>query len=150
MKHLRTALLLSLLIPGSVPADDRFTNIVEEGPEPTVTTGGFVVNQKRVAVQKALTQRPPTADELGVRLPPGSKLMLEQTARQLAQYHPVWRIFQYSVTMPRTALIAHFEEQGLTYDQSHANLKFGSGSGDFVDGLSKEDRHQIRVWRKPL
>jgi hypothetical protein len=130
-------------------AADRFAKSVDEGGDPTVTAGGFVVNQKRVAVQKELSARPPTVEEVGVKLPPGSKLMLVETSRQIAQYHPVWRIYQYKVDLPREAVIAHFESQGLRYDVNSANLKFGNSGGDFVDGLSQSGQHQLRVWRKP-
>lgn len=149
MRDLIAALLLCSVLPATGLAADRFAAIVENGGEPTVTKGGFLVNQKRAAVQKELTARPPTAQELGVKLPPGSRLMLEQSSRQIAQYHPDWRIYQYSVTMPRSALIAHFQDQGLRYDESNANLKFGNGADDFIDGLSPKDRHQFRIWRRP-
>lgn len=128
---------------------DRFTKLIAEGGDPTVTEGGFVVNQKRVAVQKELTARPPTADEVGVKLPPGARLMLVETARQIAQYDPTWRIYQYNLEMPRGEVIAYFEAQGLKYDQNAANLAFGNAAGDFVDGLSQSGQHRIRVWRKP-
>ena len=146
------SLCLALLIYAAASeghAADRFAKIVDEGGDPTVTAGGFVVNQKRVAVQKELSARPPTAEEVGVKLPPGSRLMLVETARQIAQYHPVWRIYQYQVELPREAVIAHFESQGLRYDESSANLKFGKSDGDFVDGLSQSGQHRLRVWRKP-
>jgi hypothetical protein len=149
MNLIATVMLICFLLPSTTNAADRFTRIVEEGGEPTVTKGGYLVNQKRVAVQKELAQRPPTNEELGIKLPPGSSLMLEQTARQIAQYHPVWRIYQYKVNVAREALIQHFQAQGLTYDTSHANLKFGNASGDFIDGLSGDDQHQIRIWKKP-
>lgn len=141
--------LLIAMLASAVQAADRFAKIVDEGGDPTVTAGGFVVNQKRVAVQKELTARPPTAEELGVRLPAGAKLMLVETARQIAQYHPAWRIYQYRVELPREAVVAHFEAQGLKYDVNSANLKFGNAGGDFVDGLSQSGQHQLRVWRKP-
>ncbi len=142
------AFLVAMYAPESQAAD-RFAKIVVEAGDPTVTAGGFVVNQKRVAVQKELTSRPPTAEELGVKLPAGAKLMPVETARQIAQYHPVWRIYQYRVELPREAVIAHFEAQGLRYDVNSANLKFGNSGGDFVDGLSQSGQHQLRVWRKP-
>ncbi len=142
------ALFLGLFASGSHAAD-RFAKIVDEGGDPTTTAGGFVVNQKRIAVQKELTARTPTAEELGVKLPAGAKLMLIETARQIAQYHPAWRIYQYKVELPREAVIAHFEAQGLRYDMNAANLKFGNAGGDFVDGLSQSGQHQLRVWRKP-
>lgn len=130
-------------------AADRFAKIVAEGGEPTVTAGGFVINQKRVAVLKELAARPPTADEVGIKLPRAAKLMLVETARQIAQYDPAWRIYQYKVDMPRDAVIAFFEAQGLRYDPNAANLQFGKNGGDFVDGLSQSGQHQLRVWRKP-
>lgn len=136
-------------LASSAHAFDRFTKSIAEGGEPTVTSGGFVVNQQRVAVQKELTARPPTAEEVGVKLPPGATLMRVETARQIAQYHPHWRIYQYQVHLPREAVISHFVAQGLTYDENDANLKFGNPGGDFVDGLSRQDSHKIRVWRKP-
>ncbi len=106
--HKLGALVLLAVIASASHAADRFARIVEEGGEPTVTAGGYVVNQKRVAVQKELTARPPTADEVGVRLPAGAKLMLVETARQIAQYHPAWRIYQYQLEAPRDAVVAHF------------------------------------------
>lgn len=145
----QTALALALLLASSLASADRFAKIVEEGGEPTTTAGGYLVNQKRVAVQKELAQRPPTADELGVKLPPGAKLQLEQTARQIAQYHPVWRIYDYRVEMPRADFIAFFEKQGLTFDKSANNLKFGNAGEDFVDGLFGDSIKSFRIWRKP-
>ena len=149
MKHFLATILLCCANPLTAFAADRFTAIVEAGGESTVTAGGFVVNQKRVAVQKELAIRPPTREEIGVELPKGSRFMLVETSRQIAQYHPHWRIYQYSVTMPRKDLISYFEGQGLTYDQHSANLKFGQDGGDFIDGLSADDRHQVRIWRRP-
>ena len=128
---------------------DRFTKIVEEGGEPTVTKGGSLVNQKRVAVQKELSQRPPTAEELGVALPPRSALMLEQTARQIAQYHPVWRVYEYRMEMPRQAFIEHFQKQGLKFDVHANQMKFGNPGEEFVDGLSGDPIKSLRVWRRP-
>jgi hypothetical protein len=46
-------------------AADRYTQRVKEGGEPTVTPRGLLVNQQRVAVQKALSTRPPPAGEPG-------------------------------------------------------------------------------------
>jgi hypothetical protein len=66
---------------------------------------GYVVNNRRVAVQKKLSARPPTHDKLGVTIPEGAHLELERTARQIAQYHPHWRIYQYAVEMPQAELI---------------------------------------------
>lgn len=128
---------------------DRFTSIVEEGAGPTTTAGGYLINNKRVAVQKELAQRPPTPDELGVKLPPGSKIQLEETARQIAQYHPAWRIYQYRIKMSRADLIDFFQTQGLSFDQSKNNIRFGNGGGDFIDGLSSDSVQSFRIWRKP-
>ena len=150
MKVKTSILVLCFLLPLASSAEDRFSRIVEEGGEPTVTKGGYLVNQKRVAVQKELSKRPPSGDELGVKLPAGATLMLEETSRQIAQYHPVWRIYQYKVILSRTALIEFFQAQGLMYDVHKANLSFGNSQGDFIDGLSGDDRHHIRIWRKPL
>lgn len=94
-KRVGVAFLSCILFAATTHAADRFTRIVEEGGEATVTAGGFVVNQKRVAV------------------------------------------------------IAHFEGQGLSYDPQRGNLKFAGPDGEFVDGLSQNDQHQIRIWRKP-
>jgi hypothetical protein len=142
------ALVLTAAVASS-QVRDRFTKIIADAGDLTVTEGGFVVNQKRVAVQKELTARPPTAAEVGVKLPPGAKLMMVETARQIAQYDPVWRIYQYSLEMPRDEVIAYFESQGLKYDLNAANLAFGNAGGDFVDGLSQSGQHKLRVWRKP-
>ena len=149
---LPAALTLALLLPAAGPARaDRFAKIVEEGGEPTVNAAGYLVNQKRVAVQKELTQRPPTPAELGVQLPVGAKLNLENTARQIAQYHPAWRIYEYRVDMSRTGFIDHFEKQGLVFDRSANQLKFAAGpSGDFIDGFSGDTMKSFRIWRKPL
>ena len=145
----RATLAVGLLLASTLANADRFTKLVEEGGEPTVTAGGYLVNQKRVAVQKELAQRPPTADELGVKLPTGSKLQLEQTARQISQYHPVWRIYEYRIEMSRSEFIEFFRKQGLSFDQSANNLKFGNAGGDFIDGLSGETIKSFRIWRKP-
>ena len=141
-------LALTLLFSATVASADRFTKIVEEGAEPTTTAGGYLVNQKRVAVQKELAQRPPTASELGLTLPPGSRLQLERTARQIAQYHPVWRIYEYQIEVSRAEFIAHFQKQGMRFDQSSNQLKFGD-NGEFIDGFSGETMKSFRIWRKP-
>ena len=107
---IHATLTISLLLTSAFANADRFARIVEEGGEPTVTAGGYLVNQKRAAVQRELTQRPPTQDELGVKLPPGSKLQFELTARQIAQYHPAWRIYEYRVDMPRSEFIEYFQK----------------------------------------
>ncbi|MCE9658712.1 MAG: hypothetical protein K8R60_09155 [Burkholderiales bacterium] len=145
----RTLLAIGLLLAATCATADRFARIVEEGGEPTVTAGGYLVNQKRVAVQKELTQRPPTPGELGLTLPPGAKLQIEGTARQIAQYHPAWRVYEYRIEMSRAAFVEHFQKQGMSFDRSANNLKFGNGSGDFIDGFSGETMKSFRIWRKP-
>ena len=144
-----TVLTLGFLLASTLANADRFSKIVEEGGEPTVTAGGYLVNHKRIAVQRELAQRPPTPDELGVKVPSGSKLQLEQTARQIAQYHPAWRIYEYRVAMPRAEFIEYFQKQGLTFDKSANNLKFGNAGEGFIDGLSGETIQSFRIWRKP-
>ncbi len=129
-------------------AQDRFAGIIDGAADSTVNSGGFVVNQKRVAIQAELTKRPPTSAELGVTVPHGSKLRAEQTARQIAQYHPVWRVYDFSVAMPRSAFIQHFESQGLRLDRS-ANILRIPGGEDFIDGLVGEQISGFRIWRKP-
>ena len=146
---IHATLTISLLVTSALANADRFARIVEEGGEPTVTAGGYLVNQKRAAVQRELTQLPPTQDELGVKLPPGSKLQLELTARQIAQYRPTWRIYEYRVDMPRTEFIEYFQKQGWTFDRSANNLRYGSADGDFIDGFSGEQMKKFRIWRKP-
>ena len=149
MPHVSTLLCLLVMALSSASAmADRFTKIVDEGGESTVTKGGNLVNQKRVAVQKELTQRPPGAEVLGVALPPRSTLALEQTARQIAQYHPVWRVYDYRVEMPRQAFIEHFQKQGLRFDVHANQMKFGNGD-EFVDGLFGDPIKSFRVWRRP-
>ncbi len=145
----RTSLALGFQLVSTLANADRFTKVVEEGGDPPVTAGGILVNQKRIAVQKELAQRPPTEGELGLKLPSGSKLQLEQTARQIAQYHPVWRIYEYRIELSRAEFIEFFQKQGLTFDQSANNLKFGNAGGDFIDGLSGETVTSYRIWRKP-
>jgi len=145
----RTTLSLCILVAASSASADRFTSIVEQGGEPTVAAGGYLVNQKRVAVQRELAQRPPTADDLGVVLPPGARLQLEQTARQIAQYHPAWRVYEYRVDMPRADFMDHFQRQGLTFDRSANKLRFAEPGGDFIDGLTVDTMREFRVWRRP-
>ena len=130
-------------------AADRFAAIVEATGEPTVTKGGYVVNQKRVAVQAELSKRPPTSQDLGVRLPPGSALKLHETAGQIAHYHPIWRVYEYRLTIPRAEFISFFEAQGLRFDKSGNLLKFDNAGNDFIDGLSGDPMTGFRVWRKP-
>jgi len=116
---------------------DRFTSIVAQAPESTVVNG-YVVNNRRVAVQRELTARPPTHDELGVLLPKGARLDHERTARQIVQYNPYWRIYQYTLEMPKADLIRFFTDQGLTVDRSWGRLFFTPPAGngeEFIDNL---------------
>ena len=149
MNLMQLALTLGLCMTSGLANADRFSKIVDEGGDPTVTAGGYLVNQKRAAVQRELMQRPPTPDELGVQLPPGSKLQLEQTARQIAQYHPAWRIYEYRISMSRADFIEHFQQQGLSFSQSANQLKFGNTGGDFIDGFTGDSMSSFRIWRKP-
>lgn len=146
------ALALGLILPAACAATDRFAQIVEQAGEPTVTRGGFLVNQKRVAVQSELSRRAPTPSELGVKLPPKASLKLEQTARQIAQYHPVWRVYDYRLAMPRSEFIQFFEAQGLVFD-AHKNVLLFPGAApndaEFIDGLFGDPISEFRVWRRP-
>lgn len=145
-----------LTLAGALPvvcaAADRFTQIIEQAGAPTVTKGGFVVNQKRVAVQAELSRRSPTGEELGVKLPPKAALSLEQTARQIAQYHPVWRVYDFRVSMPRAELVKFFEAQGLVFE-IHRNVLLFPGAApadaEFIDGLHGDPLSGFRIWRRP-
>lgn len=146
--------LAAALVPASardVDAQDRFAAAIAGAPESTVRNG-YVVNHRRAAVQRELTARPPTEAELGVRLPPGARLLHEVTARQIAQYHPGWRIFQYRVAMSRDELGGFFAAQGLRYEPSEGRAYFPGASnqrGDFIDGLAIASSTGIRIWRMP-
>ena len=153
MKSLANLVLtLAVAIPAVCAASDRFTAIIDQAGEPTVTKGGFVVNQKRVAVQGELSRRPPTVAELGVKLPRKASLQLEDTARQIAQYHPTWRVYAFRTSMPRTEFIQFFEAQGLTLD-THKNTLLFQGTApkdaEFIDGLVGDPVSEFRVWRRP-
>ena len=143
------ATALTLLAAPPAGAQDRFTPIIAGAPESSVRNG-YVVNHRREAVQRELTARPPTEAELGVRLPPGAQLRHELTARQIAQYHPVWRIYQYRTAMAREALARHFTAQGLRYEASEGRMYFPGATrerGDFIDGLADAALTGIRIWR---
>jgi hypothetical protein len=148
----RIGLTIAMVLPAVCVASDRFTVIIEEAGEPTVAKGGFLINQKRAAVQGELSRRPPTAAELGVRLPPKASLKLEDTARQIAQYHPVWRVYDFRLSMPRAEFIQFFEAQGLTFD-THKNALIFPGTApkdaEFIDGLVGDPISEFRVWRRP-
>lgn len=144
--------LLLAFLPGSALADDRYTPIIKNAGEPVVNSNGYVVNQARVAVQKELSQRPPTADELGVKLPPRAKLSLETTARQIAQYDPVWRVYEFKSQMARDEFKRFFLAQGLHFDQSSNVLRLADHpghQGEFIDGLSDDPLQSFRIWRRP-
>ena len=146
------AVPIAVLLPSGAAAADRFTGIVEQAGGPTVTQGGWLVNQKRVAVQAELLRRPPTRAELGVTLPNKAALNVEQTARQIAQYHAVWRVYDYRLAMPRAELIGFFQAQGLVLDV-HKNVLLFPGAApedaEFIDGLFGDTVSGFRVWRKP-
>lgn len=144
------AAMLTPLSARDAGAQDRFAAAIAGAPESSVRNG-FVVNHRREAVQREITARPPTETELGVRLPPGARLMAEVSARQIAQYHPEWRIFQYRVAMSRDELGRFFAEQGLRYEPSEGRAYFPGATnerGDFIDGLANASGG-IRIWRKP-
>ena len=85
-----------------------------------------------------------------MRLPPGAQLRLELSARQIAQYHPVWRIYQYRTSMPREDLARHFTAQGLRYEASEGRLYFPGATherGDFIDGIADARLTGFRIWR---
>ena len=154
----RVALCALVLAVGLTPlsardagAQDRFAAAIAGAPESTVRNG-YVVNHRREAVQREITARPPTEAELGVRLPPSARLLHEVTARQIAQYHPVWRIFQYRVALSRDELGRFFTEQGLRYEPSEGRAYFPGATnerGDFIDGLANASGTGIRIWRMP-
>ncbi|MDB5865271.1 MAG: hypothetical protein JWO70_3077 [Betaproteobacteria bacterium] len=148
----KVALTLAFVLPAVCAAADRFTQIVEQAGESTVNKGGFVVNQKRVAVQSELSKRPPTTAELGVKVPAKSALKLEDTARQIAQYHPIWRVYDFRLSMPRSEVIKFFEAQGLIFD-IHRNVLLFPGAApseaEFIDGLFGDPITAFRVWRRP-
>ena len=146
------ALVLAMSLPAVCAETDRFTQIIAQAGESTVTKGGFVVNQRRIAVQKELSRRQPTAAELGVKLPPKASLKLERTALQIVQYNPVWRVYDFHVSMPRAEFVSFFEAQGLVLDTHKNVLLFpGTGQGDaeFIDGLFGDTISDFRIWRRP-
>lgn len=146
--------LAAVLTPPSARdarAQDRFAAVIAGAPESSVRNG-YVVNHRREAVQREITARPPTEAELGVRLPPGARLLHEVTARQIVQYHPGWRIFQYRMAMSRDELGRFFAEQGLRYEPSEGRAYFPGATnerGDFIDGLAIAASTGIRIWRMP-
>lgn len=146
------SLTLAMVLPTVCEAMDRFTPILEQAGESTVTKGGFIVNQKRIEVQGELARRPPTTAELGVKVPPKALLKLEQTARQIAQYHPIWRVYDFRLSMARSEFVKFFEAQGLVFD-IHKNVLIFPGAAandaEFIDGLFGDPISEFRVWRRP-
>ena len=146
------SLTLATVMPTVCEAMDRFTPILEQAGESTVTKGGFIVNQKRIAIQSELARRPPTTAELGVKVPPKARLKLEQTARQIAQYHPIWRVYDFQLSMARSEFVKFFEAQGLVFD-IHKNVLLFPGAAandaEFIDGLFGDPISEFRVWRRP-
>ncbi len=146
------SLCIGLTLPAICMAQDRYTQAIESAGGPVVNSGGYLVNLKRIAVQKELSRHPPTAAELGVKVPARAKLDLVLTARQIAQYHPTWRIYDYHIAMPRAEFIQFFEAQGLVFNRSRNVLLFpgaDSQSGEFIDGLSGGEIRSFRIWRRP-
>ena len=146
------ALFFAVALPAVCAGTDRFTQIIAQAGESTVTKGGFVVNQRRIAVQKELSRRPPTSAELGVKLPPKTTLKLERTALQIVQYNPVWRVYDFRVSMPRSEFVRFFEAQGLVFDTHKNVLVFpGTAQGDaeFIDGQFGDAISNFRIWRRP-
>jgi hypothetical protein len=71
---------------------------------------------------------------------------------QIAQYHPVWRVYAYRLEMPRSEFIQFFESQGLKLD-THKNVMLFPGAApkdaEFIDGLIGDPISGFRVWRRP-
>lgn len=136
-------------------ARDRFTPIIEQAPKSSVQNGALV-NHKRVAVQEELAQRPPTRGELGVELPAGARLELYETALQIAQYHPAWRVYKYRLDTPRERgdFIDFFTSQGLHFNERKYWIIFPAPPGvddrdaEFID-LSGDPVEGFRIWRRP-
>ncbi len=153
MKFLASiALVITVTLPAVCAESDRFAQIIAQAGESTVTKGGFVVNQKRVAVQKELSRRPPTVTELGVKLPPNASLNLKRTALQIVQYNPVWRVYDFRVSMPRSEFVKFFEEQGLVFNINKNVLLFPGAAphdAEFIDGLFGNVISEFRIWRRP-
>jgi hypothetical protein len=139
--------LLACLAQGASAAD-RFKLIIDNAPESAVNATGQPVDPKRQLIQKELMAQRPSLAELGVRLPTGSKLKPEESARQIVQHDPAWRVYEYRVSMPRGELLRFFQAQGLRHDRPAGQLRFPNGE-DFVDGFEGNPVKGFRVWRKP-
>lgn len=146
----RIAAGLLLALPAAVFAADRLSPIFDNGGK--AATGGFSATQQRAAVQMELTLRPPTPAEIGVKLPQKTTLRVEQTARQMAEYDPAWRVYEYSVGMPKAEFVKFFQAQGLTLNTARNVLIIpgpGPDGAGFIDGLQADPVQDFRIWRKP-
>ena len=87
-----------------------------------------------------------------MKLPVKASLNLADTARQIAQYHPVWRVYDFRLSMQRSEFVRFFEAQGLVFD-IHRNVLLFPGAApndaEFIDGLFGDPISRFRVWRKP-
>ena len=73
-------------------------------------------------------------------------------ARQIVQLHPVWRVYQYRVPLPKEELARHLTAQGLRYEASEGRAYFPGATherGDFIDGLAIASGTGFRIWRMP-
>lgn len=144
-------LLAALSLPAAAFAADRLTPFFDTGK--ATATGGFVATQQRAAVQMELSLRPPTPQELGVKLPAKATLKVESTARQMTEYDPAWRVYEYNAAaMPKAEFVRFFQGQGLTMNTARNVLVIpgqGPDGSGFVDGLQSDPVQDFRVWRKP-
>jgi hypothetical protein len=129
-------------------AADRFKLIIDNAPESAVNASGQPVDPKRLLVEKELMAQRPGRAELGVRLPEGSRLKPEESARQIVQHDPAWRVYEYRLSMPRAELLRFFQGQGLRHDRAAGRLVFPDNT-DFIDGFEDDPVKRFRVWRKP-
>ncbi|MET0311406.1 MAG: hypothetical protein ABW051_05100 [Burkholderiaceae bacterium] len=146
----RAALALLLALPFTASAADRLSPIFDTGGK--AATGGFSATQQRAAVQMELSLRPPTPAELGVKLPQKTALRAEQTARQMAEYDPAWRVYEYSAGIPKAEFVKFFQAQGLTLNATRNVLVMpgpGPDGAGFIDGLQNDPVQDFRIWRKP-
>lgn len=128
-------------------AADRFKLIIDNSPESTVNAQGQPDDPRRLLIQKELMAQRPSLAELGVKLPTGSKLKPDESARLIVQHDPRWRVYEYRVAMPRGELLRFFQAQGLRHDRAAGRLKFVNGE-DFIDGFEGNPVSSFRVWRK--
>lgn len=147
---LLSSLFLCLLagLGAGASAADRFKLIIDNAPESTVNAGGQPVDPKRLLVEKELMAQRPSRAELGVRLPEGSRLKPDESARLIVQQDPAWRVYEYRLSMPRPELLRFFQDQGLRHDRAAGRLVFPNNA-DFIDGFEGNPVRRLRVWRKP-